>query len=744
MEGTEPIYNGSTATRGGVLLLMLSFLLRHQLTGLAMRDLIDMLNAIVPGCLPKSKYYIDKLLNVSYGIICHIYCHVCLSYIGVYENNQIESICAECSNINKYDSNIKTGNFFIMLPLESQLRDLLEKPEIQSVLYLNRGSDDGVFRDVCDGHNYKKHSELGSDTHNISTVWNTDGVPVFESSNYSIWPVYHMINELPYDIRSRNTVLHALCFGNKKPRMETFFKPFVDDGINMFNKGFEWQQICGTRILSKVLFLVCSCDSVARAPLQNIKQFNGKYGCSFCLHEGVTAAKGNGHTRVYPCTEEPPELRTHESMVDHAEEAIISGMPVKGVKGPNILMLLPKFDVAESFVPDYMHAVLLGVVRAFVYLWLDSSSFKCDYYLGGVKDKIDTALLKINPPAEIRRLPRSLDSRKYWKASEWRNFLLFYSPVILHKLLPSKYYDHWLLLVFAVSTLLSCPSYKQITQADLALNKFVVLVREFYGLEYVSFNVHLLTHLSNAVLRWGPLWANSNFVFEDTNRMLLKLFHGTQAAPMQICKTFMTLRLVKRIYETHAPSIPESCCTDILDRCFNTGKSVRNALIFIDSVCLGTSTCSNLTVQEIFAIETVTQTKLPHILVKSFQRAVFQRMILTTETYSAKFGRNDSFVILNNNIIGVIVKICVFTCYGDECICPSEPMLVILKYETEARWKKIDTYVDANLFVFVHKVFRTNNLFACNLDQVRKKLLHVPNVNGDGLSVIEPPNCILE
>jgi len=209
--------------------------------------------------------------------------------------------------------------------------------------------------------------------------------------------------------------------------MDSFFKPFVEDGVSLYNNGIKWtNKQTGVINTSKVLFLVCSCDSVARASLQNIKQFNGKHGCSFCLDEGVTTAKGDGYSRVFPCSDNLV-MRTHESMLNDAEQAVRSGTAVNGVKGPSILMLLPKFDIAKSFVPDYMHAVLLGVVRYFVYLWLDSSSSQSAYYLGRNKDQIDNSLLTIKPPTEIRRLPRSIESRKYWKASEWRNFLLFYS-----------------------------------------------------------------------------------------------------------------------------------------------------------------------------------------------------------------------------------------------------------------------------------------------------------------------------
>jgi len=99
-----------------------------------------------------------------------------------------------------------------------------------------------------------------------------------------------------YASSSLDITLNMTLLSTKKPRKETFLKPLVDDGINLFNKGFEWQKICGTRILSQVLFFVCSCDSVARDTLQNIKQFNGKHGCRFYFHEDIIAAKGIGHT----------------------------------------------------------------------------------------------------------------------------------------------------------------------------------------------------------------------------------------------------------------------------------------------------------------------------------------------------------------------------------------------------------------------------------------------------------------
>ncbi len=36
----------------------------------------------------------------------------------------------------------------------------------------------------------------------ITLTFNTDGIPVFKSSNYSFWPLFLVINELPFNIRS--------------------------------------------------------------------------------------------------------------------------------------------------------------------------------------------------------------------------------------------------------------------------------------------------------------------------------------------------------------------------------------------------------------------------------------------------------------------------------------------------------------------------------------------------------------
>jgi hypothetical protein len=52
--------------------------------------------------------------------------------------------------------------------------------------------------------------------------------------------------------------------------------------------------------------------------VQGIKQFNGKYGCSWCLHPGQQVDKGNGKVRIYSAQKH--DLRNHATFVDHVKK----------------------------------------------------------------------------------------------------------------------------------------------------------------------------------------------------------------------------------------------------------------------------------------------------------------------------------------------------------------------------------------------------------------------------------------
>ena len=135
------------------------------------------------------------------------------------------------------------------------------------------------IEDIFDGKLYKEHFKpngILSFKQNISLLWNTDGIPVFKSSNYSLWPFYFIINELPYRLRmcKQNSLVRGLWLGSSKPNMQLFLRPIHKVLSKLESVGMKvCAKIEGTYgdIVTKVILLVGTCNLPAtyvRALLQ--------------------------------------------------------------------------------------------------------------------------------------------------------------------------------------------------------------------------------------------------------------------------------------------------------------------------------------------------------------------------------------------------------------------------------------------------------------------------------------------
>lgn len=62
--------------------------------------------------------------------------------------------------------------------------------------------NDASCDDICGGAVYRELIQDSTFLQPCVTLTvNTDGIPVFHSSNYAFWPIYLMVNELPYKKR---------------------------------------------------------------------------------------------------------------------------------------------------------------------------------------------------------------------------------------------------------------------------------------------------------------------------------------------------------------------------------------------------------------------------------------------------------------------------------------------------------------------------------------------------------------
>lgn len=121
--------------------------------------------------------------------------------------------------------------------------------------------------------------------------------------------------------------------------MMQLLEPFTQELNKLSTIGMKWSRN-GQEVCSRIFGCICACDSVARCSLQNIHQFNGSFGCSWCLNPGETIEKGRGHTRVYLDVPGGYDLRSHDQMRVDAIDAFRKQDPVHGVKGDCYVILL--------------------------------------------------------------------------------------------------------------------------------------------------------------------------------------------------------------------------------------------------------------------------------------------------------------------------------------------------------------------------------------------------------------------
>lgn len=642
---------------GALLLLLLAFMLKHGLSKAATKDLLELLNFVVPGCVPKSVWFLNKhFLDYNNKTELHFYCPSCSNYLGVEPGNK----CGECQQSFNKKGLLEKAYYFLVMPLKVQLRNTLAHVHSKLRKHFTR---DACVSDVNTGMEYRRETQ-GVHTDSITLTFNCVGSPVFNSSKTSIWPILCTINELPFVDRCKNVLLHSLWFGKGKPQVKSFFTPFIREIQKLGDTGFCWKDETGSEHHTKVTAKICICDAVARAMVQNFKQFNGEFGCGFCYHKGDMVQKGRGFTRVYPVQIAGCDLRHMAETLQLAELVMENGndQSQRGVKGPSPLILLPSFDIIKGFIPDYMHCSCLGVVRQFVNLWFDPHYANKDFHLTSRQlNDLDKDLCKIQPPNEMRRNPRRLSERVYWKASEWRAFALLYSPVILRNVLPGLYYKHWMLLACALHILLSqFATQDELNCAELCLVQFVAKVPALYGLEHCSYNCHLLTHLTQSARDWGLLWTNSAFVFEDMNGKLLQLYSGTQSVSSQIFKNFFSYQKVVR----KGNVVLKDSSREMQDffSLMTSGNIVTRSSCYIREhlVTLGCGSHRLLTTREIAALQnSSTLTEYQHENSSTvYKRCVYNGMLVTTRDYSVNFKRNNS-VIETANCFGMVESLVV-------------------------------------------------------------------------------------
>ncbi|KAK3908854.1 Putative white-brown complex-like protein 30, partial [Frankliniella fusca] len=526
--------------------------------------------------LPTStKKILDYIVSLAPPVPAkvHYFCESCSFYHG-------ETITGQCE-ICRIETKFQHFYIFDMATLIKfffECRNLAAI--IDTEVEKRKNSDPNVLKDVKDGSAYKSIN-FNRGKYDITIILNSDGVRIRKGSKKELWLVMFTIAELPIHLQKSFLSVAGVWYNTKKPDMRTFLKPFVQSMESLDHTGVKWIHPNSSEAhCSCVRMLMAVLDAPARAMVQNTMQFNSRYGCNMCeikCQKSKPLPDVHRRPRVYNYVHNIT-LRTKERMLEQAIKACASNVDnVRGVKGPSILSSIPSVDISKCIVPEYMHSVLIGSVKQLVTIWTEENG---NWSIKGKISEVDNFLNTYKHPDFVHRKSRQLKSLSYWKASDFYYFLLFEALPCLHGILLHRYFQHFLLLVKAIFTLLKSEITKSdMTESDLLLKLFVADFKNLYGDRAQTHNVHQLLHLALCVELYGPLFCFSAFPFEDLNGVIAKATHGTNYVDTEIvnnivmCEGIEMLRNIVRGHHGVTEHSPSFCQGELL------GKEVAKTVL---------------------------------------------------------------------------------------------------------------------------------------------------------------------
>lgn len=255
--------------------------------------------------------------------------------------------------------------------MEQQIRETVLKYSEQ-IKYYEKHVIDNDLRDINRGL-LAQETMSRQEGKFITFSANEDSAAPYKSTTKKpLYPLFLTINNLPPRLRfdKNNLIIAALWFNIGKPDMALFHKNFIQQ-TRRLREGIE----IGSEQYKVVVLQNCL-DSVGRCEVLCSKQFNGKYGCTACLHPGKSV---NNQIR-YPY--QPSKLRDDKLTRKLMLEVHNSETPkaVLGIKGLSVLTGIPDFDIIRGLPPDYMHLVNLGLMKLIWELLLHEKKFPYQIY----------------------------------------------------------------------------------------------------------------------------------------------------------------------------------------------------------------------------------------------------------------------------------------------------------------------------------------------------------------------------
>lgn len=355
----------------------------------------------------------------------------------------------------------------------------------------------------------------------ISLLIHVDGMQVYHSSSKQVWPIVVKVYHPNYLAKP---FVAAIYCGDSKPfSAENYFSDFVEEVNNLVENGIE---LYGKKYSIEIMAIVA--DSPARAFLKCCKAPGTFYACERCTTKGTSIGIGRSKKRVYPQTD--AELRTQQSF----KEKLQHEHHHEHCNSPIILM--KNVDPIKQLVLEVMHLFYLNNMKWLLDKWTSRSEVTRIKLVHLKHLQIIMTQLTNDIPCEFQRKKFDMYHISRWKASQFKFMLNYCGAIVLKNILPSHYYRHFLLLMFASRILNNKKLIADSSDyANDLLRKFFDLLPSLYGIDSQVLSWHNIIHVADDAKHFKiPLNDLSGFWGESYIGLFKKFIKSTNKPLTQI------------------------------------------------------------------------------------------------------------------------------------------------------------------------------------------------------------------
>nr|CAK26781.1 TPA: transposase domain-containing protein [Drosophila pseudoobscura] len=332
---------------------------------------------------------------------------------------------------------------------------------------------------------------------------NIDGLPLYKSSNAQLWPILiRLVN-----VKNAPILPIGIFLGKSKPTCcDEFLRKFTCELQDLLQNGVE----LGNKLI-KISIRAIVCDAPARAFISGTPGHTSSHGCSKCTQVarklngtltfktdcGILITDNDFTNRIYP-EQHSQKYLTKMTALESVNVKMVTQIPL-----------------------DCMHLIDLGVMRKFlVRIITNKICVKiAKPNIMNMSNKLISLLRNI--PKEFVRKPRPLNELLKWKATEFRQFLLYTGIFVFKNELSEDQYYVFLLLHCAYR-LLCFPKLRG-SNLDISqgmLDNFVDNFPLVFGDNSVSYNIHSLLHVKDTIQQVGDPVEGSSYAFENYLQLL--------------------------------------------------------------------------------------------------------------------------------------------------------------------------------------------------------------------------------